>query len=219
MPEPITTPATGSDPTPPATPNTTDLDLSKISDEQFAKVFDDPRLFKHDRFKALTDAKKERDELKTAQSKAEEDKLKANQEFEKLAAKNAKERDEYKSKADQAEINAEIVRFAASKGAIDLNAVKKLIDKGSVKFDDTGNIIGVEEAVTALEKASPYLFNGKGTPDIGRGTAPNNGNQGGKRFKLSQLNNARFYRENYADIQQAFKNGMVENDSGQTTQR
>lgn len=203
-----------------ANTNASAFDPTKVSDDEFAKVFDDPRLFKHDRFKSLAEAKKERDELKAAQSKAEEDRLKANQEFEKLAQKNAQERDEFKTKAEQAEINAEVVRIAASQGAVDLNAVKKLIDKEGIKLDDAGSIIGAEEAVKKLIESSPYLFNkGNNAPTIGNPTSPGNNNTGAKRFKLSQLNDARFYRDNYKDIQEAFKHGMVENDLGQAQGR
>ena len=47
---------TGADQTTKTEPIVTPFDTSKISDEDFAKVFDDPRTFQHSRFKELTTA-------------------------------------------------------------------------------------------------------------------------------------------------------------------
>jgi hypothetical protein len=51
------------------------VDFSKLGDDDFAKVFDDPRVFKHPRFKSLNDRAKVADQLEKEKAEAEKNNL------------------------------------------------------------------------------------------------------------------------------------------------
>lgn len=54
-------------------------------------------------------------------------------------------------------LHAELKTHAIRSGIRDLDALK-LADLGSISFDDAGNTVGVEEAISALQTQKPYLF-------------------------------------------------------------
>lgn len=222
MPEPVANPdpnnpQPGTDPKPPVTadPKPEDFDTSKLTDDQIAKLYEDPRLYKHSRFKELADAKKERDALKADQAKAEEDKLVSQKKFEELANKYKTENETLKQSISQSGIDRAVERAAVKAGSVDSEAVLKLLDKSSLKIDEaTGQVAGIEEAITKLKEEKPYLF-GQGTQvTVGNPTNPGANTAGLKRFKLSQLQDAKFYRDNEADIQASQKAGLIEDDLG-----
>lgn len=206
----------GTDPTKNVNTTGQTLDLTKVGDEDFNKVFDDPRLFKHPRFKSLADRAKQADAMEKEKQAAEEKRLADAKKFEELAAKRAGERDTWKTKYTQSLQDNRIIAQAMKAGASDTEAVLKLIDRAKIKTDDNGEVSGVEEAVNALLTAKPYLKGKPGNVTIGAGTAPGQGGQDApKRFKLSQIQDPAFYRKNEKDILQAAKLNLIEDDVNQ----
>lgn len=195
---------------------TTALDLSKIGDEDFSKIFDDPRLWKHPRFSTLNERAKKADEYEATQKQAEEETLKKKGEFETLAKKAQDERDEWKNKYTTAQIDNSIQAEAAKAGVVDLEAVLKLIDRNNLKVGDDGKVVGVEEAVKSLLEGKPYLKGKPGVTKVGNATNPGENTDNLKRFKLSQLQDPVFYRANEKDIEEARKHGLIENDLNQS---
>ena len=192
------------------------LDLSKVGDADFEKIYDDPRLFKHPRFKSLADRAKKADDLEKQQQADEELRLKNAKKFEELAEKRKVEGEGWKSKYFQSVQDNSIIASAVKAGAADTEAVLKLIDRSKVKTGDNDQISGVDEAVSTLLTAKPYLKGKPGNVTIGAGTAPGQGGQDApKRFKLSQIQDPEFYRKNEKDILQAVKLNLVENDVNQ----
>lgn len=55
-------------------------------------------------------------------------------------------------------IAAQIRADGLEMGIVDPDVAALLIDKGNVKISDTGVVTGVKDALTALQKAKPYLF-------------------------------------------------------------
>jgi hypothetical protein len=203
----------GTDPNKNANTSSQTLDLSKVGDEDFDKIFDDPRLYKHPRFKGLSDRAKKADDLENAQNKADEERLKKEKKFEELAIKAGAERDEWRGKFTQAQVDNKIIAEAIKVGVVDTEAVLKLIDRTNIKIDDAGTATGITEAVNALLAAKAYLKGKAGVVTIGAGTAPGQGDQTtAKRFKLSQIQDPVFYRANEKDILQAVKLNLVEDD-------
>ena len=56
-------------------------------------------------------------------------------------------------------ISAEIKAVGGSLGLLDADAASTLMDKSKVKVKDDGTVEGVKEALEALKKNKPYLFN------------------------------------------------------------
>ena len=190
------------------------VDFSKVDDDTFSKVFDDPRLFRHSRFKSLAERAKKADELETAAKQAEEQNLVEQKKFEELAKMREQERDEAISKVSSLQINTKLLSEAVKQGAIDTEAVLALIDRAKVTIDKDGNVQGAEEAVKAILEAKPFL-KGKGgqANPIGSGSNPGDGTSTTpKKFKASQLNDPVFWKENEKDILAAIKSGQVEMD-------
>lgn len=211
---PPSTPAPGTAPTPPETQTVQPVDISKLGDEEFEKVFDDPRLWKHSRFKDLTVKAKKAEEIEAAQRKAEEDRLKEEGKYKELTARLERERDEAKEQAKASSINAKIQAAAMKLGAVDPEVVQSLIDRSVIKVNESGAIEGVDEAVKALLESKPYLKGtGSAAPTVGSGTNPGEaGGNGPKKFKHSQIRDPEFYRANEKDILEAMKLGLIEDD-------
>lgn len=56
-------------------------------------------------------------------------------------------------------ISAEIKAVGGNLGLLDADAASALMDKSKVKVKDDGTVEGVKEALEALKKNKPYLFN------------------------------------------------------------
>lgn len=219
MPEPINNlggdPGSGTDPNKTVAPANPAFDTTKIGDDDFDKIFDDPRVWKHPRFTSLNEKAKKAAEYEAANKVAEEKRLTENKKFEELATLREKERDEWKGKHSQSIADNRITLEASKIGVKSLEAVLKLIDRGNIKIAEDGTITGVEEAVKALLDKEAYL---KGTPGqitIGSPTNPGaDSKDAPRKFKLSQLQDPRFYQENNqkGEIDLAFKQGLVEDD-------
>lgn len=213
---PVTPP--GTDPKPPenGSSQTSDIDFTKLTDDQLAKVYDNPNLFKHPRFKELAQAKQERDQLVEKQRLADEAKLAEEGKYKELVTKKDDEIKALSEKIQNQAIDSQIERLATKAGVSDSEAALKLINRGAIKYDSkTGEISGVEEAVKQLVTEKPYLV-GKGNDiSIGTPSNPSDANTQLKRFKLSQLQDPKFYQENEKDILASIKAGLVEDDLNQ----
>ena len=190
---------------------------SDLSDEQIEKLFDDERLYKHPRFKTL------RERAQTAEQKLEEtQKLEEERKLKRLEKKGKIQElaDAYKTRAEEAEnryqtalIDNKLQAEAIKGGAVDLEAVLKLVDRNSISIDKDGNISGVEEAITGLLESKPYLKGASNARPIGTGTNPSDGdNSGAKTFTRSQIEDPAFYKENEKDILNAMKQGRIIDD-------
>lgn len=134
--------------------------------------------------------------------KAEHDRLKAEEDTRKAALLTETERlqaekDEANRKASDATdsaakvlesankrvIDAEIRSIARSLNAADVSDVLALVNKSGVSLDEeTGNVVGVEEAVKALKEAKPHLFK---APMGADGSGGGNPNRGGNKSELA----------------------------------
>ena len=197
----------GTDPTKTGTSTAQPFDTKNVGDEDFAKIFDDPRLWQHPRFKSLGDRAKQADKYEAERTKAEEKKLEEQKQFQELAGKRETER-------DNALLDNKIIIEATKTGVVDVEAVLKLVDRGTIKKDDTGNYLGIAEAIKALLEAKPFLKGtGSGSTTVGSGTNPGGTGDGGKyKFKHSQIQDPAFYKANEIAILEALKNGQIEQD-------
>lgn len=190
-----------------------DFDPSKIGDEDFAKVFDDPRLFQHSRFKQLSERAKKAAELEKQQAEAEKAKLTEQQKWQELAEKEKSEKLELEQKYKTSLIDTKIQIEAARLGAVDAEAVAKLIDRSQIAIDESGTVTGVDAAIKSMQESKKYLFNPENAKTLGNATNPGaDGNKTGRRFTLSQIQDPEFYRKNEQDILIAFKQGLITND-------
>jgi len=196
------------------TQNQNVFDTKNIGDDDFSKVFDDPRVFLHPRFKSLNERAKKASEYEAKLNEAEETKLSENKKFEELAAKRAEELSGVKTKYTQTLQDMQIMNAAAKVGVIDLDAVLKLIDRSKISVSDSDNtVLGADEALTTLLDKSPYLKGKAANVTVGSATGPGEESTAGtKKFKLSQLQIPSFWRENEKEIQVALANNQVEND-------
>lgn len=222
MPEPVidnqnpNTP-TGTNPTPPenGSSQTPVIDLKNLTAEQLAQVYENPNLYNHPRFKDLSIAKKERDDLLQKQKDLEDKTLAEQNKFKELAEKRETEVKELKSNLTNQRIDTAIERTAIKAGISDSEAALKLISRGTITVTDTGEITGVEDAVKQLVTDKPYLT-GSSAPTLGSPSNPDGSQTQLKRFKLSQTQNAEFFKKNEADILASMKAGLVENDLAQS---
>lgn len=189
------------------------FDPSQLGDEDFNKVFDDPRLFTHSRFKQLNEQAKQAKELLAAEKKREEARLKKEGKLSELNEKLTKERDDALAKANRQVVNLAITQEAVKQGSVDTEAVLKLINRENLTPDDDGNVEGVDKAVEALLTEKPYLKGEAGTRNIGSPTMPGAtpGTQP-RRFKHSQIQDPAFFKENEDEIAQAMAKGLIEHD-------
>lgn len=193
------------------------FDSTKLSDEDFNKVFDDDRLWKHDRFKELNSNAKAGKEALDKLKKMEEKELEEKGKYKELAEKLKAEAEEAKKQVQEQKIANAIQAEATKLGAGDLEAVLALINRENIKVDDNGKITGADEAVKGLLEAKPYLKGATSNNpqvNIGSGTQPGATNTGAKKFTLSQVQDPIFYRENEKDIDEAYRTGNIIDDIG-----
>jgi hypothetical protein len=207
----------GSDPDKKTNTQNQPFDPTKLSDEDFNKVFDDERLWKHDRFKELNANAKAGKDAADKLKKMEEKELEEKGKHKELAEKYKKEAEEAKAEAQKAKINNAIQVEATKQGAGDLEAVLALINRENVKVDENGNITGTDEAVKGLLEAKPYLKGATSNNpqvNIGSGSQPGTTNTGAEKFTLSQIQDPMFYREHEKEIDEAYRTGNIIDDMG-----
>ncbi len=185
------------------------VDFSKLSDDQLAKVLEDPRLFNLPRIKELRDAAKEAKKLKDAATVAENERLTKQGEFETLANNNKLEADKWKSEYEKTKIDNQIFAEASKQGVTRLDLVEKLIDRSKVVLDAEGTVTGVADAVTELLKNNEFL-KGDVKNSLGGGTNPTGA--GGGQFTLSQIQDPVFYQKHHAEIMRAQATGNIIDD-------
>lgn len=194
---------------------TSPIDFKNLTEDQLAQVYENPNLYKHTRFKQLTEKAKKADEFEQKQQELERQSLEKKGEYEKLSEQYKSENTSLKEQIKNAKIDSAIERAASKLGAVDPNVVMKLIDKNGIVLDQDGNITGADEAVKTLLDASPYL-KGKAAPTvIGNPSNPGDSEQSIKRFKASQIQDPVFYRAHEKDIDAAMRSGLIEDDIGQ----
>lgn len=234
MAENVSAPSGGGSPTPAADPatkpadpsnNGTDpvktdagtqqgFDPSTLSDEEFSKVFGDPRTFTHPRFKALNEQAKEAERLKSENEKAVNAQLEKNKQFEELAKKHETSAKEWQSKYQTTLLDNKIQAEASKLGITDVEAASKLLDRSGISVDEQGNVSGVEAAVRQLAESKSYLVDkSKGVPTIGSPNGnPADGNQPGtgstRQFKASEISDPKFYKEHAKEIDASMKAGV-----------
>lgn len=193
------------------------FDPSKLGDEDFIKVFEDPRVWKHERFKQLNDLAKEAKELKKAEEDRKEKELEKQKEFKELSDKYKSERDDAITKLQQSAIDNKIISLASKSGVVDLEAVLKLIGRDKITVDEHGVITGAETAIEELLKEKAYLKSGTTAPTIGSGTNPSSDGKTAGKFTLSQIQDPKFYQEHKDEIVLAYKTpgGIIDDTSGQ----
>lgn len=197
------------------------FDPSTLTDEDFGRVFQDPRLFTHDRFKALNEQAKEAKKLQAANEASENARLAEEKKYKELAQKHEKTASDYKGKYEAQIINNKIQAEATKLGITDIDAAGKLVDRAGISIDDDGNVSGVEEAVKALAESKSYLVDkSKQVPVIGSPSNPQNGNTGNgatRQFKASEIADPKFYKEHAKDIDASLKAGVpIIDDRGNT---
>ena len=197
------------------------IDISKLTDEQIAALAGDKRVleqaFQHPRFKELNEQAKAAKKLQQEKEEAEQKRLEQEGKWEEVAKQKDQELQTAKSRLENSAKNSAIVAAAAKAGVTDPNDAIALVDKSKIELDDDGNVTGAEDLVAELVKAKPYLLNNNNnstTDRLGSGSNPSGqGNEGVKRFKLSQLDDPKFYKENEKEIDKAAKLGLIEDDT------
>jgi len=190
--------------------NPTDIDFSKLTEDQLLKVLENENLWKLPRIKELQTAAKKAKKFVEDQATAETEGLKKQGEFEKLAAKNKAEADNFKSQYQQSIINNKILQEAGKQGITRLDLVDKLVDKASIKLDEDGNATGITEAITKLITDNDFLKTGSKN-SLGGGTNPAGGTGQGE-FTITQIQDPVFYQAHAAEILKAQATGHIIDD-------
>jgi hypothetical protein len=204
-----TDPATPTATTPPAS---SDVDLTKLTSEQLQKVLEHPDFFNIPRVKELREKAAEADKLKTAQQKADEEKLKAEKKWEELAQNKENENATLKEQIRNSNVNAALTNLLVKESVVDLDGALKLVDRSKITVDDNGTVNGVTEALASLKTDKAYLFNGSSNPSVGNPSNPTGQQPSGPmKFKRSQLTQE-FINANKEEVYKAMNAGMIEDD-------
>lgn len=193
------------------------FDPQTLADEDFETIFDDPRLWKHERFKKLNEKAKKASELEKAEEERREKDLEQQKKHQELAEKYKQERDQLRQEIKNEKVENKLIAAASKAGVVDIEAVLKLVDRAVIETDDEGNVKGFEEALNKLLETKPYLKGDSQNSqvNIGSGTNPDPKNTGAKRFTLSQIQDPSFYQENKDEIMSAYKAGTIIDDTQQ----
>lgn len=187
------------------------FDPSKLSDDDLAKLYDDPRLYKHERFKQLNDRANKAKEYELEKARIEQENLEKKGEWEKIAKKNQEQLTTLQQQIKESKIDAALQAAAAKKGIQDLDAAVKLVDKSKVTVNDDGTISGVTEAIDALATQRSYLLT-VNRSTVGSPTNPGNPDQGATQFTMSQIQSPEFYQKNEKAIKLAMARGQIKED-------
>lgn len=147
-------------------------DLQKIYDEAYVKSL------REEAAKYRVKAKELEDKVSTLPNEITAKVLKAlglepdpEKNFDQQLQEANRKAQEAEQKANQRLINAEVKLLAAEMGLIDADAALALMDKANVEVDESGNVIGVKEALEALVETKPWLKKAEAKP-VGSGTNP-----------------------------------------------
>lgn len=186
-----------------------------MSDTDFSKVFEDRRLFSHDRFRQLNDRAKKADSYEKKQQEAELQRLEDEKKFKELADLNKAEATDFRTKWEDERTNNALIIEMQKQGVVDQDVVLKLIDRSKLTIAENG-VAGAAEAISSLLEQKPYLkSNGGGSKNVGSSVNPggeNNATTTPNKFTRSQINDPKFFREHEQEILAAMKlpGGIIE---------
>jgi flagellar motor protein MotB len=207
-------------PAPPAENGNEGPDLSKLPADQLVKALENPELFKLPRIKELLDASSQLKKLQADKKTADETALKDQNKFKELAETKETENSSLKEQIKTMEINQQLTAKLVPLGVLDLEGALKLVDRSKIEMDESGQITGLDEALTALQTDKNYLFTKGGkTVTVGGPTNPDQAPSGPAKFKRSQLRDPKFYQEHREEILAAQKEGLIEDDINPAPQR
>lgn len=194
------------------------VDLTKLTEDQLAQVMENPNFWKLNRVQKLVGDSKQLEDLQKQQKADEDKRLEDQKEFEKLAETRKSELEEKDQTIQNLQINQALTNKLVPEGVVDLEAAIQLIDRSKIKIEDNGQVTGVDDAIKSLKEGKAYLFNNSGN-DQSLGSSSNGGNQQGgnqqqqqTKFKRSQLQDPKFYKDNRDAILEAMRNGQIEDD-------
>lgn len=187
----------------------TEFDPKTLTDEQISAVFSDERIWKHPRFKELNEKAKRADELLQKEEEAKKKKLEEDKKFEELLEIERKEKEALKEKLASQKVEVAIQMEAVKMGIVDPEVASKLVNRDLIKMTETGEPLGVAEAVKSLAETKPYLI-GKNKANLG---GPNPSGDQGVKIKLSDIQNADYYAKHKEEVDQAMRTGNVEFDT------
>lgn len=185
----------------------TTFDITKIPDDQFSKVLEDPRLYKLDRIQELREGAKKAKELEEAQNKAKEEEAKKQGKWEELATQREEKIAELNKQIQDNAVNSAIMQEASKQGVTRLDLVNKLVDKSKIEISENGEVSGVEDAVKNLIEQNDFLT-GNTKSSVGGGSNPS-GNTNEGEFTISQIQDPIFYQKNRDAIQRAQAQGKI----------
>lgn len=159
-------------------------------------------------------AKEELDKIKADKENDDKKKLEEQGKFKELAEAKEKELLNLKAQVSEGVKTRAIDTEARKMGAVDTEVVVKLLDLNKITVSEDGTVDSnvITQALEGLKKSKPYLFNATTTPMGSNGGAPDGGATQAKKFKRSQLKDAKFYRDNEKDIMEAMRTGNIIND-------
>lgn len=203
-------PAPTTPPAPQAPVATEPFDPAKIPDTDFEKIFTDPRVFTHSRFKELNDQAKEGKKLKEEAAKREEEALKESGKYKELAEKRDADYQQAKKDVETMRMDNQLLISLQKEGVVDADAALKLIDRSKLSVDESGQVKGVDDAVKGLKDGKGYLFT-KPSATVAGGSNPSPSGQPGttKTFLQSQIADSAFYKANREDILAAQRAGTI----------
>lgn len=189
----------------------TGFDPKSIGDEEFGKIFEDPRLWNHTRFKELAEKAKKAEVYDALKQKEHEEKLLSEKKFEELLAEKEAKIADLLQGTKRANLNAKIVSKAMALGAVDAETVLKLMDMGQLDKDDLSDE-EITASVASLLDSKPFLKSERAVK-LGVGSNPADGDSiRQKRIKYSDTQNAAYYRANEQAILEAMRSGNIEMD-------
>lgn len=190
-----------------------EVDLSKLSGDQLAKVLENPELFKLPRIATLLEDSKNLKKLSKDQEAAREKALEEQKKFEDLANERGSKIETLEKQLQDQAIANSLTALLVKENVIDLDAALKLVDRNKVTVNEDGSLAGAEDAINALKADKAYLFNNQGgtlgtpsNPSSSQASQP-----GGYKFKESQIT-PEFYKAHEKEILEAYRNGQIEAD-------
>jgi hypothetical protein len=182
------------------------FDPKSLTDEQIAGVFGDERIWKHPRFKELTEKAKKAEELSKKEEEAIKAKLEEEKKFKELLDLEKQKVDALEKQLSRSKVDSAITTEAVKAGFENPEDALRLIDREAVQAGEEGTPLGIAEAIKALAENKPYLV---GKTNLGSGTPAN---QPPVKIKLSDAQNPEFYQKHEKEVDEAFKSGNIEID-------
>ena len=103
----------------------------------------------------------ERDKQLEDLKKGNKDNEELKKQIEELQKANTEQQKAHETELNQIKLESVIDKALMSAGAKNLKAVKSLFDMDKLKFNDKGEIEGLEEQLKGVQKTDPYMFTEK----------------------------------------------------------